>query len=136
MSNLNQSKRYTGINRIFQSDAVQVMLDKWSDGTFKEFIGDWKWIFGFSKKYRWIVVFYTLIGIIGSTLSLGSAYVSRILINIIVDRQTDKLWILAASMVGMLVLSLVLSWEISFTRNSVIHLTGIGRSNKRCRYIG
>ena len=121
MSNSNQSKRYTGINRIFQSDAVQVMLDKWSDGTFKEFIGDWKWIFGFSKKYRWIVVFYTLIGIIGSTLSLGSAYVSRILINIIVDRQTDKLWILVASMVGMLVLSLVLSSVNSriFTKISI-----------------
>ena len=113
--------RYTGINKFIQSDALQTLFDKRHDGTFGEFIGDWKWIFSFSRKYRWIVVLYTIIGIIGSTLSLGSAYVSRILINIIVDRQTDRLWLLIGSMIGMLALSLVLSSVNSriFTKISI-----------------
>lgn len=119
----NQEKiiKYTGINRLIKSDALQSMIDKRKDGTFAEFIADWKWIFSFSKKYRWIVVFYTIVGIVGSTLSLGSAYVGRILINIIVDRQVDKLWMLIGAMIGMLIFSLVLSSVNSriFTKISI-----------------
>lgn len=113
--------KYTGLNRLIKSDALQSMIDKRKDGTFSEFIGDWKWIFSFSKKYRWIVVFYTIVGIVGSTLSLGSAYVGRILINIIVERQTDRLWLLIGAMVGMLIFSLVLSSVNSriFTKISI-----------------
>ena len=85
-SNESIETKYTGLNRILKSDAVQSILNKWHDGTFSDFIGDWKWIFSFSKKYRAIIVFYTIIGILGSTLSLGGAYVSRILINI----RTEK----------------------------------------------
>lgn len=88
---------------------MQKLFDSWHDGTFKEFVDDWKWIFSYSKKYRWIVVFYVIVGIFGSTVSIGTAYVGRIMINIITERQTDKLWVLISAMVGMLVLSLVLS---------------------------
>ena len=120
-SNESIETKYTGLNRILKSDAVQSILNKWHDGTFSDFIGDWKWIFSFSKKYRAIIVFYTVIGILGSTLSLGGAYVSRILINIIVDRQTEKLWLLVGLMIGSMVFSLVLSSVNSriFTRISI-----------------
>lgn len=113
--------KYTGLNRLIKSDALQSMIDKKKDGTFSEFIEDWKWIFSYSKKYRWIVVFYTIIGIFGSTLSFGSAYVGRILINIIVEHQTDRLWLLIGAMIGMLVFSLVLSSMNSriFTKISI-----------------
>jgi ABC-type bacteriocin/lantibiotic exporter with double-glycine peptidase domain len=119
--NKSTETKYTGLNRILKSDAVQSILNKWHDGTFSDFIGDWKWIFSFSKKYRAIIVFYTIIGILGSTLSLGGAYVSRILINIIVDRQTEKLWLLVGLMIGSMVFSLVLSSVNSriFTRISI-----------------
>ena len=100
---------YTGINKLFRNDNVQTLWDSLHDGTIREFIDDWKWIFSYSKKYRWIVVFYTILGIVGSTMSIGTAYVSRILINIIVGQQQQKLWLLVSIMVGMLLLSLALS---------------------------
>ena len=100
---------YTGINKLFRNDNVQILRDSLHDGTIREFLDDWKWIFSYSKKYRWIVVFYTVIGIAGSTVSIGTAYVSRILINIIVGHQQEKLWLLVAAMAGMLLLSLVFS---------------------------
>ena len=120
-TNESTETKYTSLNRILKSDAVQSILNKWHDGTFSDFIGDWKWIFSFSKKYRAIIVFYTIIGILGSTLALGGAYVSRILINIIVDRQTEKLWLLVSLMIGSMVFSLVLSSVNSriFTRISI-----------------
>lgn len=125
---MNQNKKqeekeivYTGINKLFHSEAVQKLWDGLHDGTIREFLDDWKWIFSYSKKYRWIVVFYVLVGIFGSTISLGSAYVSRILINIVVGQQQDKLWILVSVMIGMTLFSLVLSSVNSyiFTRISI-----------------
>ncbi len=101
--------KYTGINKLFRNDNVQILHDSMRDGTIKEFINDWKWIFSYSKKYRWIVVFYAIIGILNSTMSIGTAYVGRVLINIIVEKQQEKLWILFAAMAGMLILSLVLT---------------------------
>lgn len=107
--NTQKQIKYTGLNKLFRSDNMQKLFDSWHDGTFKEFVDDWKWIFSYSKKYRWIVIFYVIVGIFGSTVSIGTAYVGRIMINIITERQTDKLWVLISAMVGMLVLSLVLS---------------------------
>ena len=101
--------KYTGINKLFRNDNMQILHDSMRDGTIKEFVDDWKWIFSYSKKYRWIVVFYCVLGILGSTMSIGTSYVGRILINIVVGKQQDKLWILIIAMIGMLILSLVLS---------------------------
>ena len=100
---------YTGINKLFRNDNIQIMWNSLRDGTFREFLDDWKWIFSYSKKYRWIVVFYTVIGIVSSTMSIGTAYVSRVLINIIVGQQQEKLWLLVTVMIGMLLLALALS---------------------------
>ena len=107
--NKDKKIKYTGINKLFRNDNVQILHDSMRDGTIKEFVDDWKWIFSFSKKYRWIVVFYVFVGILNSTMSIGTAYVGRIMINIIVGQQQEKLWILIAAMVGMLILSLVFS---------------------------
>ena len=112
--NKDKKIKYTGLNRLFRSDNMQTLHDSLHDGTFKEFLADWKWIFSYSKKYRWIVVFYAILGILGSTMSIGTAYVGRILINIVVGQQQDKLWILIAAMVGMLILSLFLSSVSSY----------------------
>ena len=105
-------KKYTGINKLLKSDYIQSILDKLADGTFGEFIDDWKWIFQFSKRYKWIVVFYTFLGIFSSTFSLGSAYVSRILINIITERRMDQL--------GLLITLMLLSTALALAFNSVM----------------
>ena len=107
--NTQKQIKYTGLNKLFRSDNMQKLFDSWHDGTFKEFVDDWKWIFSYSKKYRWIVIFYVIVGIFGSTVSIGTAYVGRIMINIITEKQTDKLWVLITAMVSMLIFSLVLS---------------------------
>ena len=104
---------YTGINRLLKSNALQALLDKWHDGTFRDFFDDWRWIFSFSRKYKWVVVFYTVLGIVGATLSLGASWLSKILINIIVGNQTENLWILIAAAVFSTVFSLVVGSVLS-----------------------
>ncbi len=98
---------YTSFNRVVKSDAIQTVIDSLRDGTFAEFVDDWKWIFGFSKKYKLIILFYTAFGIFGSTLAIGSAYASRIIINIVVGQQRERLPFLIAVMLGMTAINVV-----------------------------
>ena len=99
---------YTSFNRYIQSDAIQSILDKRKDGTFREFFDDWKWIFSFSARYKGIIVFYTFLGILGSSLSLVSAWISRLLINIVVGQEREQLGLLIGLMLGSTVFNLVL----------------------------
>ena len=85
MSNINI--KYTGINRIFHSEALQEIKSRSGDGVFKELYRDWKWIFAFTLKRKWLVILYTLLGLSITTLSLGISYLSKMLINTVV---TDK----------------------------------------------
>ena len=43
---------YTGFNRILKSDAIQAFLNRKTDGSIRDFLNDWKWIFEYSKKYK------------------------------------------------------------------------------------
>ena len=109
MDNNNTVKKYTGLNRILQSDAIQTLKNKLHDGTCKDFFGDWKWIFSYSKKYKWIIVLYTFIGLFSSSLSLVASYIGKVLINIIVEKQYQNLWVLIVCMVSSTIFSSSLS---------------------------
>ena len=109
----NENQNYSGLNRLLKSQFVQILLDKLDDGTFSEFFDDWKWIFSFSKKYKWIIVFYTLLGIFSTTLGLVSSVASKYMIDIITGYQFSKLWLLALIMVGSTVFSLIFSSLVS-----------------------
>lgn len=112
---------YTSFNKYIQSDAIQALIDKKSDGTFREFLDDWKWIFSFSARYKGIIVFYTLLGILGSSLSLVSAWISRLLINIVVGQEREKLGLLVGLMLGSTVFNLIIG-SISSRINTKISI--------------
>ena len=67
------------------------MKDRRADGTFNEMIDDWRWIFSYSRRYKKIIVQYTILGLAGSTLSLVSAVVGKYMIDIVVGRKTEQL---------------------------------------------
>ena len=106
-------ERFSGINRLLRSRAVQTLMGKWSDGTLEDFIDDWKWIFSYSRRYKKAIILYTFLGVFSSTLTLGSSVVSKYMIDIIVGRQLDKLWLLALIMICSTVFSLVFSSLVS-----------------------
>ncbi len=106
-------EEFSGLNRIFRSKAVQLILNKIGDGTFNEFLDDWKWIFSFGRKYLRIIIFYTILGVASSTTSLISSVASKYMIDIITGFEFSKLGFLALVMVGSMVVSLVFSSLVS-----------------------
>ena len=106
-------QKYTGMNRFMKSGAVQLILDKMQDGTFREFFDNWKWIFSYSAKYKKLIIFYTILGVCSTTLSLGASVLSKYLIDIITNFRMDKLWVMLVCMVASTVISLVFSSLVS-----------------------
>lgn len=90
--------------RMFES--LHVLISRWKEGTFSEILDDWKWIFSYSVRYRWAIVFYTLLGIISTSLGLVSSVAGKYMIDIITGYETSKLWLLVCIMVGSMVFSL------------------------------
>ena len=77
------------------------------DGTFKEIIDDWKWIFSYSGRYKPAIVFYVLLGVFGTTFGLAASIASKYLIDIITGYRLEKLPLLIVILVGSEVFSLL-----------------------------
>lgn len=103
------NKKYTGLNALLKSSALQKLMDSKEDGSIRQFLDDWKWIFKYSKKYQWAIIVYTVLGIISSTLGLGSAVFTKYMIDIIVNRKVEQLWFVALFMVFSTLFSLLFS---------------------------
>ena len=77
---------------LFQS--LHILRSRWKDGTFGEILDDWRWIFGYSKRYKAAIVFYTLLGVFSTTFGLVASVASKYLIenirlDVVVDIDAD-----------------------------------------------
>ena len=93
--------------------SLEKLFDSIRDGTISQIIDDWKWIFTYSKKYKFAILFYVLLGMFSTTLGLAGSVASKYLIDIITGYKTDKLAMLIIIMVGSSVFSLVFDSIIS-----------------------
>lgn len=94
-------------------ETIEILFFRFKDGTFREILSDWKWIFSYSKKYKGAILFYVLLGIVSSSLGLISSVATKYLVDVITGYQTDKLVILIIIMVGGAVFSLLFNSLIS-----------------------
>ena len=83
------------------------LLDSIRTGTFSEILEDWKWIFSYSSRYKKAIVFYTLIGVLTTTLGLVTSVASKYLIDIITGYQVEKLGLMAVIVVSSSAFSLL-----------------------------
>ena len=107
MSSVQPSDLEKKQNAGFQS--IRILAGRIKDGTFGEIIEDWKWIFSYSIKYKGAIIFYTLMGIVSTSLGLISSIASKYLIDIITGYKTEKLAFMIAVMIGSSVFNLTFS---------------------------
>ena len=88
---------------------LKKLLQMQKDGTLRETLRDWRWIFRYTKKYRWYVVVQTIFGILGSTLGLVSSVFSKVTVDIVTGKRTDSVIVIAISMITSALLGLVFS---------------------------
>ena len=90
-----------------------ILLSRWKEGTFSEIIDDWKWIFGYSARYKGAIAFYVLLGIFSTSMGLISSVASKYMIDIITGYDTNRLWVMIIIMVGGSLFSLAFNSIIS-----------------------
>ena len=101
------------VHKVLGSEALGILLGRWRDGTFSGIADDWRWIAGYTKRYRWAVALYIVLGVAESSLSLVSAVAGKYAIDIITGYQTSRLWVLLVLMVASAVSSLLLRSAVS-----------------------
>lgn len=89
-------------------ESLSILISRWMDGTFTEILDDWKWILSYSARYKMVIAFYTVLGLLSTTLGLVSSVVSKYLLDIITGYQTEKLGMLIVIMIGSTVFNLVI----------------------------
>lgn len=79
------------------------------DGTAKKMIIQTKWIYQYARRYWKMMIVYTLLGILGTMLSLGASMVSKDLVDIITGHEVGSLFQTFATMIGLSVLNIFIA---------------------------
>ena len=79
------------------------------DGTYREILDDWRWIFGYSKRYKGAIAFYIVLGLFSTSMGLVSSVASKHVIDMITGYQKEKLALMILIMVGSAAFNLAFS---------------------------
>lgn len=83
------------------------------DGSFREILDDWRWIFSYSKRYKLAILFYTLLGVFSTSFGLLASVAGKEVIDIITGYEKERLGLMIAIMLGSALFSLTFSSLIS-----------------------
>ncbi|MCR5042125.1 MAG: ABC transporter ATP-binding protein/permease [Clostridia bacterium] len=87
-------------------------------------IREWKWIFSYIRRYKLTVFVYIFFGLFSSVLAVASSVASKFLIDAVIDKNRDTLYI-SASAVAVLLVSQTLFQALS-SRITVALSTKVG----------
>ena len=71
-------------------ESLRILSERWKNGTFSEIIDDWKWIFGYSARYKGAIVFYTILGILSTSLGLVGSVAGKYLICLLYTSPSPR----------------------------------------------
>ena len=92
-----------------KSYTLAALKERWRNGTFGEIFADWKWVFSYSKRFKGPIAAYTLLGILSSSLALVSSVAGKFLVDVVIGKKADQLWLAALVMTGSALISLGIS---------------------------
>lgn len=98
-------------------DTIKHVAHRIQDGTLKDMFSQTKWIYQYARRYWLAIIFYTLIGLIGTVVSLGSSLVSKDLVDIITGHQTGALLKTFCAMIGLALGSTVMNQISGYVSN-------------------
>ena len=87
-------------------ESIRLLIEKIKDGSIREMWEEFKWMFSYGKQYKKEIIFYTLLGMFSTVMSLVSSVASKELINIVTGIQTNRALEMAVLMVSMALFSL------------------------------
>ena len=80
---------------------LKELIEKIKNGLLKEMYIEAKWISQYIYRYKWSVVFYIFLGILGTVLGLISSVASKYLIDAVTGHDTENIGVIIATIIGM-----------------------------------
>ena len=87
---------------------IKDLIEKIKNGMLKEMYIEGKWIAKYIYKYKWGVVFYIFLGILGTILGLISSVFSKNLIDAVTGHDSENIGVIVATIIGMGLGSIIL----------------------------
>ena len=87
---------------------LKELIEKIKNGMLKEMYIEAKWISKYIYRYKWEVVFYIFLGILGTILGLISSVFSKNLIDAVTGHDTENIGVIISTIIGMGLGSIVL----------------------------
>ena len=94
-------------------ESIKMLIEKFKDGSIKEMWEEIRWMFSYGKNYKKEIVFYTILGVFSTVMSLISSVASKELLNIVTGIQTNRALEMAVLMVSMSLFSLLFNQAMS-----------------------
>ena len=93
---------------------VQLLWKRIKDGTAKKMLSQTGWIYQYARRYWKMMILYTVLGIIGTMLSLVSSMISKDLVDIITGHEAGKLVQTFAAMIGFSVMNILVTQATNY----------------------
>lgn len=87
---------------------IQLIKKHLKEGTLQKMWIQTKWIYQYARRYWKAMVLYTVLGLVGTGISLASSMVSKDLVDIITGHQTGKLLRTFAETIGLSIVSILI----------------------------
>ena len=90
-------------------EKLQLIIKHLRQGSLQKMWKQTIWIYQYGKRYWKSMILYTLLGVMGSCVSLASSLISKDLVDIITGHQTGRLLSTFAAMIGFAIANLLVS---------------------------
>ena len=98
-------------------EKIHRVIRRIKEGMLKDMWRQTKWIYSYARHYWLAMIFYTVLGLVGTGLGLGSSVVSKNMVDIITGRETGELVQTFCVMVGLAVGNIFISQVTSYASN-------------------
>lgn len=88
---------------------VKKLIEKIKSGLLKEMYIEAKWMYTYVYKYKWGVVFYIVLGIVGTLMGLASSVASKYLIDAVTGYDSSGIGLIAVVILGMSIGNILVS---------------------------
>lgn len=102
-------------------ERIQFYINRIKEGRLQEMWQQTKWIYQYARNHWLSMIFYTLLGMVGTVVSLCSSWVSKDLVDIITGHETGLVVQTFAMMIGLGIITMIMN-EISNYASSRISM--------------
>lgn len=99
------------------SNNYKHIAQKIQDGILKEMWLETKWVYRYAKRYWKAMILYTLLGLVGTAISLGSSLISKDLVDVITGHQSGLLLKTFCLFIGFSIGNILLSQLSTYASN-------------------